>query len=223
MLSSISSWWGGSTAPTPAPQSKPFDATDPKQNPLNPEGLKPCCACPQTKAPRDDCFFKYDTEVANEKCKDLVAAHIACMRGLHQRLSRRPRGSFVPVGVGLVAGFTLIQMEDVLRTMSTRREGWVPVVGRLVRSRTFSWLWGLTEFFVAEAQAPSESDDEDGDESNDANTVPSDIDSKGLFDEVQGFIRQIESITASTTATHFLIHRPIFRSTVEFKIDFVHS
>ncbi|KAI0818683.1 hypothetical protein BC629DRAFT_669048, partial [Irpex lacteus] len=36
----ITSWWGGSS-PTPAPESKPFDPTDPKQNPLNPKGLKP--------------------------------------------------------------------------------------------------------------------------------------------------------------------------------------
>ena len=37
----ISSWWGGSSAPTPAAPEKPFDPTDPKQNPLNPKGLKP--------------------------------------------------------------------------------------------------------------------------------------------------------------------------------------
>ncbi|KAH8100233.1 cytochrome C oxidase copper chaperone-domain-containing protein [Cristinia sonorae] len=79
MFASISSWWGGS--PTPAAAPKPFDPTDPKQNPLNPEGLKPCCACPKTKSLRDDCFLKNDASVADEKCKELVQAHIACMRG----------------------------------------------------------------------------------------------------------------------------------------------
>lgn len=79
MLGSISSWWGGSS-PTPAPEAKPFDPTDPKQNPLNPQGLKPCCACPQTKSARDDCFLKHDSSEATEKCKELVQAHIACMR-----------------------------------------------------------------------------------------------------------------------------------------------
>ena len=37
----ISSWWGGSGSSTPAVQDKPYDPTDPKQNPLNPKGLKP--------------------------------------------------------------------------------------------------------------------------------------------------------------------------------------
>ena len=38
----ISSWWGGSGSSAPAIQDKPYDPTDPKQNPLNPKGLKPC-------------------------------------------------------------------------------------------------------------------------------------------------------------------------------------
>lgn len=33
----LSAWWKG-----PAAEEKPFDPTDPKQNPLNPKGLKPC-------------------------------------------------------------------------------------------------------------------------------------------------------------------------------------
>ncbi|OSX64890.1 hypothetical protein POSPLADRAFT_1135962, partial [Postia placenta MAD-698-R-SB12] len=57
------------------------DPTDPKQNPLNPQGLKPCCACPETKSVRDDCFLKYDSSEADEKCRELVQRHIACMRG----------------------------------------------------------------------------------------------------------------------------------------------
>ena len=40
-----------------------------------------CCACPQTKRARDDCFLAKGAE-ADEKCKELVASHVACMRGL---------------------------------------------------------------------------------------------------------------------------------------------
>ncbi|KZT59793.1 cytochrome C oxidase copper chaperone [Calocera cornea HHB12733] len=50
-------------------------------NPLNPEGLKPCCACPETKSARDECFLRTDSGEASEACKNLVQAHIACMRG----------------------------------------------------------------------------------------------------------------------------------------------
>ncbi|XP_006458593.1 hypothetical protein AGABI2DRAFT_65074, partial [Agaricus bisporus var. bisporus H97] len=57
------------------------DPTDPKQNPLNPEGLKPCCACPQTKSLRDDCFLKYG-DAAPEQCKEALQNHLACMRSL---------------------------------------------------------------------------------------------------------------------------------------------
>ncbi|KAH8824608.1 cytochrome C oxidase copper chaperone-domain-containing protein [Flagelloscypha sp. PMI_526] len=73
MLDKVSSWWYG--------PSKPYDATDPKQNPLNPEGLKPCCACPETKAARDGCFLR-EGPYAEEKCTELVQKHLACMRGL---------------------------------------------------------------------------------------------------------------------------------------------
>jgi cytochrome c oxidase assembly protein subunit 17 len=89
-----------SPTPTPPPAKAPYDPTDPKQNPLNPQGLKPyaprlfpcthpcssddcsCCACPQTKSARDDCFLKFDGSESDEKCKELVQAHLACMRGL---------------------------------------------------------------------------------------------------------------------------------------------
>ncbi|TEB31350.1 hypothetical protein FA13DRAFT_1629417, partial [Coprinellus micaceus] len=74
----ISSWWSGSK---PEAESCPYDPTDPKQNPLNPKGLKPCCACPETKRPRDDCFLKYDPSEAPEKCKGVVEQHLKCMRG----------------------------------------------------------------------------------------------------------------------------------------------
>ncbi|CAD6962345.1 unnamed protein product [Tilletia controversa] len=52
---------------------------------LNPKGIKPCCACPDTKSVRDECFLRhggYDGEAAEEKCKNLVAAHRACMAKL---------------------------------------------------------------------------------------------------------------------------------------------
>ncbi|KAJ7063160.1 cytochrome C oxidase copper chaperone-domain-containing protein [Mycena amicta] len=73
MFGKISSWW----SPTPA-----YDPTNPKMSPLNPEGLKPCCACPQTKSARDDCFLASVSSEADEKCKQLVDNHLACMRNL---------------------------------------------------------------------------------------------------------------------------------------------
>ncbi|KAK7440262.1 hypothetical protein VKT23_017202 [Stygiomarasmius scandens] len=77
MFESIRSWWSSSSVPVPPK----YDPTNPKMNPLNPEGLKPCCACPQTKSARDDCFLKYGSE-ADEKCRELVQNHIACMQSL---------------------------------------------------------------------------------------------------------------------------------------------
>lgn len=38
--------------------------------------LKPCCACPETKVPRDKCIMEY----GQENCKDLIEAHRECMR-----------------------------------------------------------------------------------------------------------------------------------------------
>ncbi|ESK90331.1 cytochrome c oxidase copper chaperone [Moniliophthora roreri MCA 2997] len=76
MFEKVASWWSSSSQPE-----RPYDPTDPKMNPLNPQGLKPCCACPQTKSVRDDCFMKYGSE-ADEKCQELVQNHLACMRGL---------------------------------------------------------------------------------------------------------------------------------------------
>ncbi|TDL20125.1 hypothetical protein BD410DRAFT_726271, partial [Rickenella mellea] len=56
----------------------------PAANPLNPQGLKPCCACPETKAARNECFLNSGSSGseadADEKCKSMVQAHIACMR-----------------------------------------------------------------------------------------------------------------------------------------------
>ena len=40
--------------------------------------LKPCCACPETKKPRDECIM----ENGEENCGDLIEAHKQCMRDL---------------------------------------------------------------------------------------------------------------------------------------------
>ena len=40
--------------------------------------LKPCCACPETKKPRDACII----ENGEENCTDLIEAHKKCMRDL---------------------------------------------------------------------------------------------------------------------------------------------
>ena len=40
--------------------------------------LKPCCACPETKKPRDECIM----ENGEENCRDLIEAHKECMRAL---------------------------------------------------------------------------------------------------------------------------------------------
>ncbi|PWN25303.1 hypothetical protein BDZ90DRAFT_223444, partial [Jaminaea rosea] len=50
---------------------------------LNPKGIKPCCACPETKMPRDDCFLKYGHDGDESwRCKDLVEEHRKCMASL---------------------------------------------------------------------------------------------------------------------------------------------
>ncbi|GJN88839.1 hypothetical protein Rhopal_001810-T1 [Rhodotorula paludigena] len=63
------------------------EAADPKLNPRNPEGLKPCCACPETKKARDDCFLQFgsnqdDSADAGSQCRDIVERHRQCMRSL---------------------------------------------------------------------------------------------------------------------------------------------
>ncbi|KAF8810063.1 hypothetical protein BYT27DRAFT_7232011 [Phlegmacium glaucopus] len=78
MFGKISQWW----SPSPPAEDKPYDPTNPKMNPLNPQGLKPCCACPQTKSVRDDCFLRYDPSEAEGKCRQELQNHIECMRSL---------------------------------------------------------------------------------------------------------------------------------------------
>ncbi|KAF7370808.1 COX17-domain-containing protein [Mycena sanguinolenta] len=79
MFEKIISLW--SSKPEP-----PYDPTNPKLNPLNPQGLKPCCACPETKSARDACFLNASESEADDKCKQLVANHVACMRSLGFKL-----------------------------------------------------------------------------------------------------------------------------------------
>ncbi|ODO06240.1 cytochrome c oxidase assembly protein subunit 17 [Cryptococcus wingfieldii CBS 7118] len=64
-----------------AAQSTPVSPVAQEVNPLNPKGLKPCCACPETKSARDDCFIKSAPGEGDIACKDLIEAHKACMRG----------------------------------------------------------------------------------------------------------------------------------------------
>jgi cytochrome c oxidase assembly protein subunit 17 len=63
----------------------------PKDGPVGPDGkkLKPCCACPETKVPRDACivekvrsFVDLIPSQGEENCGDLIEAHKACMRAL---------------------------------------------------------------------------------------------------------------------------------------------
>ncbi|KAL0947637.1 hypothetical protein HGRIS_013725 [Hohenbuehelia grisea] len=78
MWDKISSLWSSKSTAVP---DKPYDPTNPAMNPLNPKGLKPCCACPETKSARDDCFLANGPD-ADDKCKDLIQRHIQCMRSL---------------------------------------------------------------------------------------------------------------------------------------------
>ncbi|TFK69651.1 hypothetical protein BDN72DRAFT_888237 [Pluteus cervinus] len=84
MFEKLTSFWSPAPAPPSPPVAceRPYDPTNPKVNPLNPQGLKPCCACPQTKSARDDCFLKNDSSEAPEKCREVVENHLACMRSL---------------------------------------------------------------------------------------------------------------------------------------------
>lgn len=52
---------------------------------LNPHGIKPCCACPETKIKRDECFFRFghaEGEEGATNCKELVEEHRRCMKSL---------------------------------------------------------------------------------------------------------------------------------------------
>lgn len=49
------------------------DNVDNKQNGKK---LKACCACPETKKPRDECIIEH----GEENCKQFIEAHKECMR-----------------------------------------------------------------------------------------------------------------------------------------------
>jgi cytochrome c oxidase assembly protein subunit 17 len=77
-------WFSGPSKPAPSPQADTSAAA--KSNlveknclivdALNPEGIKPCCACPITKQKRDDCFMK--SANGDVECQDLILAHREC-------------------------------------------------------------------------------------------------------------------------------------------------
>ncbi|KAJ1929770.1 hypothetical protein FBU59_007019 [Linderina macrospora] len=61
----------------PAP-SETKQCKAPEPNPKNPQGLKPCCVCLETKKARDSCYFDHGDD-AEKKCHYLVLAHKMCM------------------------------------------------------------------------------------------------------------------------------------------------
>ena len=92
---------------------KETPCTPPKDGPVGPDGkkLKPCCACPETKRPRDECIMEKVSIMSDdlngpnrserllslvqralkiinvcqkgeENCGELIEAHKACMRAL---------------------------------------------------------------------------------------------------------------------------------------------
>lgn len=63
-----------SVATSPTPTTLTTSTTSTKTT-----NIKPCCACPETKRNRDLCIFETGDE---ERCKDLIEAHKACMRSL---------------------------------------------------------------------------------------------------------------------------------------------
>lgn len=45
--------------------------------PVSPvSGLKICCACPETRKPRDECVVRF----GEENCADFIEAHKQCLR-----------------------------------------------------------------------------------------------------------------------------------------------
>ncbi|KAI7822243.1 cytochrome C oxidase copper chaperone-domain-containing protein [Kickxella alabastrina] len=64
--------------PQPSPAAA---AANPNVNPKNPNGLKPCCVCLETKKARDTCYFEKGDE-AEQKCHYLILAHKKCMEDL---------------------------------------------------------------------------------------------------------------------------------------------
>jgi cytochrome c oxidase assembly protein subunit 17 len=74
-------WFSAPSKPAPSPQVETSPAAKSNWSDkncltvdrLNPEGLKPCCACPITKQKRDDCFMK--SANGDVECQGLIQAH----------------------------------------------------------------------------------------------------------------------------------------------------
>ncbi|CAB3378471.1 Hypothetical predicted protein [Cloeon dipterum] len=63
----------------PMTTAKTQDAQATTEKPAEePKKLKPCCACPETKKPRDQCII----EKGEANCQELIEAHKECMRKL---------------------------------------------------------------------------------------------------------------------------------------------
>lgn len=64
-------------ASTTAAAAAPAAAAATSSKPVSPvSGLRICCACPETRKPRDECVVKY-TEA---NCLDYIEAHKQCLR-----------------------------------------------------------------------------------------------------------------------------------------------
>ena len=45
-----------------------------------PQKVKPCCACPETKKARDNCLlFASSADQAENECREFIEKHRACM------------------------------------------------------------------------------------------------------------------------------------------------
>ena len=62
------------------PAKKPVESIETEET--KKKKLKPCCACPETKVPRDECIMEH----GQENCTDLIEAHKKCMRDLGFRI-----------------------------------------------------------------------------------------------------------------------------------------
>ena len=65
------------SAAAAAPQVDVAAATAPEASEAKPK-CKPCCACPETRKPRDACI----AEKGEEGCGDFIEAHRQCMIGM---------------------------------------------------------------------------------------------------------------------------------------------
>eukprot|EP00670_Eutreptiella_braarudii_P004371 CAMPEP_0174295934 /NCGR_PEP_ID=MMETSP0809-20121228/46294_1 /TAXON_ID=73025 ORGANISM="Eutreptiella gymnastica-like, Strain CCMP1594" /NCGR_SAMPLE_ID=MMETSP0809 /ASSEMBLY_ACC=CAM_ASM_000658 /LENGTH=79 /DNA_ID=CAMNT_0015398587 /DNA_START=28 /DNA_END=267 /DNA_ORIENTATION=+ len=60
----------GQTQATPAAETPALPAASKKE-----PSCKICCACPETRQPRDDCIIRR----GKENCLDLIEAHYQCL------------------------------------------------------------------------------------------------------------------------------------------------